>query len=281
MPDPPEPKRNHWSDDADGWGPGREKWTPHGKAYWRGQSELYGYLDLSEVMAKTADQLRVGAAKALERVAPKSHMRGARQRSFAQTHHLYERLRREVTVTRTVDNYTTYVTDVMSEFHRRYPGSLKGKDKKISVELVLDAGTIGNVIDALTEARVHDLAHQSLGTLADYLKGQHDIGLFATKEGRAAAELAAERRNLIVHNRGVINRVWIKRVGAGHGDLGDRINLSPADIRAGNVALHDSVRHVEDQLQLKFAILRTQPFQPVRDPIGMEPWADLLSGLEE
>jgi hypothetical protein len=273
-----DPNLREWSDD--GWRPGSEKWTEPGLAFWRAQGELFGFMNLSGFLAVQADSMRAAARDALDRAAPGGlRITGPHDgRVWARGEHVgytqslarFNRLRGEVVVSRGYDNYLSYVTEIMALLYQRKPELLKPTDN-VQVEWVMEHESMEDLMASLAERRVALLARKGLGPLSDHLSKAMGLDLFESDASREAAILAAERRHLIVHHRAIINRRWMRRFGSEHGGLGERLELDLAAIRAGNMALHASVRNVELMVQPKFGLLRYHSYAHIRAPLGMLP----------
>ena len=82
----------------------------------------------------------------------------------------------------------------------------------------------------LAERRVERLAYQGMSTLAEDLSERLGLSLFGEPEDAGRAIRIVEIRNLIVHNRAVVNRVFLSRVPDYPAKEGDRIEIDVDDL---------------------------------------------------
>lgn len=129
----------------------------------------------------------------------------------------------EMTLARAVDNFLAYLTELLAVAYRTRPEMLlsrlrdsesrRGRESEtVPLELVLEHSTIDDLVDALVERRVTALAYRGMRDVADYLDQQLGLRLFESSDELSRAVELVEQRNLITHNRSVINRVFLSRV---------------------------------------------------------------------
>src|SRR5882757_8909549 len=69
----------------------------------------------------------------------------------------------------------------------------------------------GGKISTLAEQTVNELAYQSLKDLAKFLSKKLQLPLFMKDEQLENAALCVDIRNIITHNRGIVNRFFAQR----------------------------------------------------------------------
>jgi hypothetical protein len=131
----------------------------------------------------------------------------------------------EMCLGRAVDSCLTYISNVLQLIYRCQPGTMKSKEK-IEIDWALQFDSIEELIYALAERKVHELSYRSLTDLDDYLMTQHGISLFSEKGHRSRAGQLVGIRNLIVHNRGYVNRIFKERNPESTAALGDRVRYT-------------------------------------------------------
>lgn len=75
----------------------------------------------------------------------------------------------EVLVTRAVDSYLTYISELLSLVFRERPETLRSKEQ-ISVDFVLGFDSLEELQEAIAERRVERLAYRGMAELADWVR---------------------------------------------------------------------------------------------------------------
>jgi hypothetical protein len=112
---------------------------------------------------------------------------------------------------RAVDNYLTYISELMALSFRTRPETLRSSET-VRLDTVLKHDTMDDLISDLADKRVNQLSHQGMSHLAAYLSDKLGFDLFEWQEDLQRAVLAIEVRNLIVHNRAVVNAHFLSRL---------------------------------------------------------------------
>jgi hypothetical protein len=137
------------------------------------------------------------------------------------------------------------------------PGALK-TNEKVSVADVLEFQDHQELIEALTERRVIGLSLQGMKALHSDLAKTLSFRLFELDSDLDRAAILVERRNLVTHNRGYVNRHFLERVRSAAEKLGDRltfdIDVVNDDIRFFAV----SVLAIDKRAEDKFGLQRAQ-----------------------
>jgi hypothetical protein len=104
-----------------------------------------------------------------------------------------------------------------------------------------------------------ELTHQHLDALAKYFKKNLDLLLFVRDTDSANASLCVDVRNIITHNRGIINRFFIQRNPGFADDLGKRVVLGKEDRREMLGALGYCARQLDIRAVKKFRLETVEP----------------------
>src|SRR5262249_49165629 len=111
-----------------------------------------------------------------------------------------------------------------------YPKKLPSK-KQTSYGFCIEHHLVGDLIPALAEETVIELTHQNLDALAQYFKKNLDLVLFTKDSYALNASLCVDLRNIITHNRGIVNGFFIHRNPKLADDLGRRVVITDKDSR--------------------------------------------------
>jgi hypothetical protein len=104
-----------------------------------------------------------------------------------------------------------------------------------------------------------ELTHQSLGALARYFKKNLGLVLFTKGADLANAGLCVDIRNVITHNRGIVNRFFIQRNPQFADDLGKRVVLSEEERREMLGTLGYCARQLDVRAIKKFRLETIDP----------------------
>jgi hypothetical protein len=113
----------------------------------------------------------------------------------------------EMWLTRSVDNYLVYVSELLSAVFRTRPETLRSNEQ-VRLDFVLEHSNMDDLVHALAERR----AYAGMAELVRSLRETMGFELFDNAAGLQRAIRIIEDRNLIVHNRGVVNRTYRRRV---------------------------------------------------------------------
>lgn len=207
-----------------------------GLRYFATRLELIEFVAFVGAMSQRLDDVQRIARQALidtERNPAKRAELEARAAEDAATreHQRFILLLRETALTRSVDNFLAYLSDLLAEVFKARPETLRSSEQ-VEVADVLSHESLDAFIEAHAEDRVEALAQGGFIRLSRYFQGQLGFDLFHEVEFPAVADLISYR-NVYVHNRGIINRTFLSRVSdAGRFKLGEYLALSSDEVMA-------------------------------------------------
>jgi hypothetical protein len=174
-----------------------------------------------------------------------------------QPQHL-QRISKSIMVSRHVDNYLAYLTELIALILRSRPETLRSS-KTVLIEDVLKFNSIEDFILDQVELEVSALAHKGYLDVKKYFG---KFGLKLTKEGPEEKFLirAIEDRNLFTHRRGIIDKKYKDRLDAANIDTSDLMlgthlvdspNYPPTETL---VEVHKSVSWLDGSACQKFGL---------------------------
>jgi hypothetical protein len=101
---------------------------------------------------------------------------------------------------------------------------------------------------------VLDLSFKGIFALADYLKRRLSLELFDSEADLERVVRIVEYRNLFVHNRGVVNRLYLSRVPTATEKIGEKIHLTPHQVTDDVVYLMANAKAVDAKAVAQFGI---------------------------
>jgi hypothetical protein len=120
---------------------------------------------------------------------------------------------------RGVDNFLTYVAHLLGLLFRTRPETLKSSRSE-TLETILEFQSINELVNYLADKRVYDLTFRGMRDLRAALLRELGYDLFPVEERLERAVLIIEDRNLIAHNRNVVNELYLRRTGAKWAKIG-------------------------------------------------------------
>lgn len=151
----------------------------------------------------------------------------------------------ELLLVRHVDNYFNYLSSLLFEIFTQRPESMKSGEK-VDVELVLEHKSMESLTRGLAERKVDALSYSSFATLLSFFKERFSLSICADEHVDAVNEYI-ETRNIIVHNRGIINRRYLEKIGQTHRKMGQLRLLDITDLDAIVPTFFSTVKSLDQQ----------------------------------
>lgn len=106
-----------------------------------------------------------------------------------------------------------FLAQLIHSYYRSNPNAIGIKDKQLSLNDLFELGSIDDAKKYLIDSKVESIMRSSLDDWIKFLKEQVGLSMGYIKESKPALIEACQRRNLYVHNGGVINSIYIKNCG--------------------------------------------------------------------
>ncbi|GAC1436940.1 MAG: hypothetical protein NVSMB54_37700 [Ktedonobacteraceae bacterium] len=124
----------------------------------------------------------------------------------------YRRWWIEVWISRIVDALQIYLSEILLRIYTEKPEILKGSDNKVEVREVLEAGSIEEFTQRYAEQKVSGLAYRGLPKLIEYMNNSFKLQFDTSNIDFLMTCEIVEVRNIIVHNRGQISKIFLQRL---------------------------------------------------------------------
>lgn len=159
----------------------------------------------------------------------------------------------EMILCRGVDNFLTYISQLLALIFISKPETLRSSDK-VRVDYVLQHPNMEELIKDLVERRVNDLSYQGMHKLNKHLA--EEIGLQLIPDGPKLNKIVRliECRNIIVHNRGIVNKLFLSRVLNSKEKLGDSLDLDSPNFFMDQMFLAEQVENIDSLAAKKFSL---------------------------
>ena len=156
---------------------------------------------------------------------------------------------------RGVDNCLTYISEILALIFRSRPETLKSSEM-MRLDVLLQHESMDDLISTLAERRVDQLAYQGMGDLSTDVSERLGFSLLEQDEELEHAVRIVEMRNLIVHNRAVVNRRFLSRLPNFPAKLGETLELRSDDVFDDLEFLGQSCADIDERAALKFGLPR-------------------------
>ena len=140
---------------------------------------------------------------------------------------------------------------------RKRPEILSGRKQEISIGYILSFNSIESLTQDIIEAKVNSLSYDEFGEIEEWCNGRGIPLLVPDGERDRVVELIATR-NLIVHNRAVVDDRFKKAVTSSPFDVGKQRTLEIDDFLDGLDLLNRIVTVSDGAIAGKFSLLRTE-----------------------
>jgi hypothetical protein len=149
--------------------------------------------------------------------------------------------------------FDAYVADVFRAVLISRPEMLRSH-RQLTYEVILSFEDRGSLIDAMAAREINDIAYKSLSEQVRYYAERFGVDLRSSDKVSVdeLVEVTA-RRNLLVHNAGIVNSVYLDTVPVASVSLGDRLVVDESYWRYAKNGIFAAVRVIDVELRNKFA----------------------------
>lgn len=216
------------------------------------------FLFFTTGMVAKIDEISVQAAKALVKSDAYADIGGYADtisKGGAGTGHFMQRHRdifMEMFLCRSVDNYLCYVAELLHAIFLAKPEALRSSEQE-RLDFVLKHSSMDSLVTVIAEKRVHQLSYQGMEAIADYFKDRLGLDMFEGEEDKKTTVDLIQKRNLIVHNRGVVNAIYLAK-GAPGLAIGDKIEFTPEEFFEVLLKLRNAATHLDKRASSKFGL---------------------------
>ncbi len=159
----------------------------------------------------------------------------------------------EMFLSRLVDNFQKYLVDLIRTVLRARPAMLSTSQQSLTLEDVLGYSTIDDLVHDVIERKVNSLSYEGF---PDLYKWCVDRGIpiqVSDSDRNVVVELIATR-NVIAHNRGLIDDRYLRAVTQPRFQIGTPRTLSVDDLSSGVALFHRVVFDTDDASLKKFGL---------------------------
>ncbi|MBI5594239.1 MAG: hypothetical protein HY881_27635 [Deltaproteobacteria bacterium] len=164
----------------------------------------------------------------------------------------------ELIICRIVDNFQCYISQLLEFVFRNKKETLlaatgDGKSPKtveIDLKTLFSFNTMDELFNYLVEKKISSLSYKSIDEFSSFFSDKLGFSLFNDNIEKSVLNKAIQARNIIVHNRAIIDRQFISKAGGTDAEIGAQLHLNASDIIRmhlfiANVAKSTDIRAVD------------------------------------
>lgn len=229
-------------------------------------TDITGALDVANLvfdLTEKAESVRKAMLEMESRLADHAEKRDEYQREKAQPGPHKQALSAlrpllfQMVFMRAVDSFLTYLSEMLAEIFRLRPETLRSGEM-VRLDFVLQHSIFEDLISALADREVERLSYQGMRELSGELEKRIGFKLFEQSHDLDRAIGIIEMRNLIAHNRAIINRRFLSRVSKSKFVIGDKLVIE-AEVFVDDLRfLERSAEDIDRRAAVQFGIERKE-----------------------
>jgi hypothetical protein len=173
---------------------------------------------------------------------------------------LYSPVLLELAFCRVVDSYLLYISGLLELIYRTRPEMLNATTETMTYAEILEHANFGDLLSTIIEKKVLRLAYKSIRDLNRETVKLMSFDLFENEDDLRMAAMIVENRNLFIHNRGIVNRLYLSRFEQKPPlVVGERLSRDQRVLEHHMVTLMRLVESTDRRAAEKFRIRRETP----------------------
>jgi len=148
--------------------------------------------------------------------------------------------------------FDAYLTDIWTTVLVSKPEMLKSKSKQLNYEKIIELSEEGSLLSYLANREINELSYKSISEQNNFYKSKFGIDL---EDSGISLKILTElrvNRNILVHNKGVVNHMFLELIPNTGYSLGDKILLSFQDWVKALKHLRQVAKYLKNILLEKF-----------------------------
>ena len=142
-----------------------------------------------------------------------------------------------VTITSSVDAFDYYLSQILLKVFTKRPDIFRASEYKAEVREFIEAGSLPEFMKRFAEKRVNELSYMGLPKIIEYLNSRLGLGFDIMDSSFQAACELIEVRNILAHNVGRVNKLFLQRTGRTDLHEGDLYPLTFEYLRDKSIEL--------------------------------------------
>ena len=170
----------------------------------------------------------------------------------------FSRTNSENLVNNSVNAFQRYFSQIVQECIRKRP-SILTSNEQVPVKEIVRFQRMSDVIELLVERRVNKLAYEGISGIEMYFRDRLGIEMFSDHNERQLTREFIELRNIVVHNGGIVNAIFIERVGPSptkQFSIGKRFHVGWDDFSVYAANIISVASKIDEAVSAKFSLRR-------------------------
>ncbi len=167
---------------------------------------------------------------------------------------IYEDIYGQMLYARAVDNVISYFKDIIGEIIIERPDILKSSKETETLDFILKFDNMNDLKFALSEKKIEHLFYKGIDEIEKYFRERLGVDLFKNDDEKKWFYNANKKRNLIVHNRGLINKEYLKKFPECDLEPNTKIYFKYADVSYFLIEISKFVSCLDTNLSTKFGL---------------------------
>jgi hypothetical protein len=169
----------------------------------------------------------------------------------------------EITLTRVVDGFTTYLSELIRAALRARPELLRSQEQ-VRLDYALRFSSFDEFREDLVDRKVLDLSYMGFHDLDAWCQSRLGVALVSPSQESDQLTELIETRNAISHARGRVGAKYLRLISDSPFKLGEVRELSVEYLYASAGLLFNAVARVDSEIAAKFD-LSTSAYPPSED----------------
>jgi hypothetical protein len=133
----------------------------------------------------------------------------------------------EVLFSRSIDNFLTYLSDLLGEIFIQQPALLRSQEQVVMQD-VLAHQSLDEFIRWAADRKVTSLSYSGIGEISDYFQRRAGLMLVQNQDHWPQLVDSVAIRNLLVHNRGIVDQRFLAGTKKSRAMVGTPLELDQA-----------------------------------------------------
>ena len=132
------------------------------------------------------------------------------------------------------------------------PETMRSSKRQLSYESILSLQNRSELVSFMASREINEMSYKSIEDQAHYYRDR--FGIDVGQSGVPIARLAEIRalRNLLVHNDGIVNRIYLEGLASPRYELGERVKLTSGEVESAVKDLGTVADYVKRTIISKF-----------------------------
>jgi hypothetical protein len=146
---------------------------------------------------------------------------GNAQKSFFETMEQLTKTDRPIkllyrsTLMNLISSVELFLSDLIRLYYVKFPDAIGAKDKIFSLEDLKEFNSIEEARLFIIESKIEGIMHGAFSDWIDFFKNQPKLSMSYLKDPMVQLTETCQRRNLIVHNGGIVNAIYLSKIDKG------------------------------------------------------------------